>query len=503
MANDVLLIGSGRVWTIKHRAGPRNTPFYHHMGMAGAPDWGQGDVTRIEVPSDRQYNQWEEVSRFQVSPDRASITLTIYETPDRSEFMEILRIRCAVDVQIHLGLCEDPRDFDGGWQKVRILEDALPTGYSGGDHGALEGGNQGSITEEIPLSARGIYDVLRMNFSRAATAAVGEEVVAVMVADNISCGECEDTPGSDGCQRILAVTNSPGSSPGLLPQVILSTDQFGGSAIIERWVSSMALADGAVDAAVVGNYLVVLSNAGFAHHYADIGNIEMETETWTEVTGGYAGNGPNAIYNYSPLLSYIAGDNGTVYRMTSPTSAVSTLVSATSLVSDDLKDIDGFDMDRVMAVGDNGAVVYTLNGATWVEAENSPVGPTNLAAVAFRTKNEVWVGGDAGSAFYTQDWGRRWYEKELPGGLVEVTAIVWATETVGFIAGIDAVGHAKILRTINGGFSFYVMPEASGQSIPQVDRINSLAVCEKEANKLFAGGLDDDATTGVLLVGSD
>lgn len=500
---DLLLVGSGRVWTIKHRAGPTHEPYYHHMGMAGAPDWGQGDVTKIEAPSDTQYNRWEEVSRFQASPDRATITLTIYETTDRSEFMDILRLRCAVDVQVHLGLCEDPRDFDGGWQKIRIIEDALPTGYSAGEQGALEGSNQASITEEVPLSGREIYDVLRMSYTEVAKAEVGEVVTAVDVCDRITCNDCEDQAASDGCQRVFAVCDSATSSPGLKSQVVITTDQFGGEDILERWVTTMGLGEHAPDGACVGDYFVVLSDDGVGHHYAPIADMLDEAETWTGVTTGYvAAKGPAAIWNYSPLLSFIVGDGGYVYKMLNPADGV-TVLDAGAATAQDLVDVHGWDMDRVAAVGASDAFIYTLNGKNF-QAGTGPVGPTDLKAVRFRTKNEIWVGGSAsGSVFVTTDWSDHWLEKTLPGSLTQIDAIVWATETVGYIAGRTAAPRAKILRTINGGYTWYVVPEASGQSIPNADYILDMAVCEKEPNILFAGGLADNAADGILLIGRD
>ena len=35
---NIALYGSGRVWTIKFRAGPTHEPFYHADSMLAAPD---------------------------------------------------------------------------------------------------------------------------------------------------------------------------------------------------------------------------------------------------------------------------------------------------------------------------------------------------------------------------------------------------------------------------------------------------------------------------------
>ena len=61
----------------------------------------------------------------------------------------------------------------------------------------------------------------------------------------------------------------------------------------------------------------------------------------------------------------------------------------------------------------------------------------------------------------------------------------------------------RILNTIDGGNSWYVAPEGVG-SIPDNDQINSLGLCYKaspsvRANNVYAGGLGDDGSDGILL----
>ena len=500
MADNVLLAGSGRVWTIKFRAGPNREPIYHSQGMAGSPDWGQGDVTKIEIPSTTQYNQWEQIGSFQGSQDRATITLTVYETAGRSEIMDLLRARCPFDVQVHMGVCEDVRDFDHGWRKIRVFEEGRATGYSAGDHGALEGDNQDKIMEEMPVSARGIYDILQMRFLQVAAAEVGEVVVAVDVCDSIQCGNCADP--SDGCQNIYAVTNSAGSSPGLLPQVIMTTDQFGSNAIIERWVTSFDIGDNASDGACVGENFVVLSSDGEEIHYADSGDMADSAETWTAVgTGIVAGHGPTAIWNYSPLTSYLAGLGGYIYLMKNPADGLVPL-DAGAATTEDLADIAGWDMDNVAAVGDAGAFVYTVDGSNF-QLGTGPVGPTDLYAVAYRSESEIWVGGDNGILYVTTDYGAHWTTKAVPGSAAQIDKIIWASDTVGFAAVRTVAPLGKILRTVSGGYSWYVMPEGSNQAIPANAGFNDLAVCEKEVNKLFVGGLATGAIDGILLKGFD
>lgn len=499
---NTLLMGSGRIWTIQFRAGHDHTPYYHQRGAAGAPDWGQGDVSKIEAPSDKQYNRWEQVGLYQASADRATVTLSVHLEEGRSRFMDLLRARCPFDLQIHLGMCEDPRDFDGGWQKIRVFEDALATGYSPNEHGSLGGDGQGEIIEELPISARDIYDILRMAFVVVAADEVGEEVIAVGVCDNITCGECEGVDASDGCQRVFAVTNPADSSPGVLPQVIVTDDQFKTN-IVERWVTTVTLGSTVNDAACVGSDLVVVSEDDENLHYANFQDILDSADVWAAVATGFvAGSGPTCMWSYGPLTTYIGGLGGYVYLMETPANGVSVL-DAGAATTDDLNDISGYDLENVAAVGDNGAFVYTRDGASF-QAGTAPVGPTNLLAVAYRRhKSEIWIGGDDGNLYVTTDYGDHWATVGLPGSGTRVDWIVWASDSVGFVGVRTAAPLGKVLRTINGGYTWYVMPEAANQSLPTADYFNAAAVCEREVNKLFIGGLADNGADGILIKGSD
>lgn len=495
-------VGSGRVWTIKGRAGPLHEPYYHHLGAAGAISWGQGDITDIEIPSDSQYGQWEKIDSYQVSPDRATTTIQVYETMDRSAVYDLVRLRCPFDVQIHKGVCEDPRDFDRGWQKIKVFEDVRPTSYDVNEQGSLQGDGQASNMEDLPVSAREVYDVLRMEYREVAAAEVGEVVVAVDVCDGVACGDCDKF--SDGCQNVLALTNSAGSSPGLKPQLIVTTDQFGPTAIIERWVTTVAIGENVDDMACVGANVVVLSSDGEEVHYAPTADILTETEVWTGVTTGIvAGKGPTCIWNYSPLLSFVGGLGGYVYQMKNVSDGL-VVLDAGAATTQDLNDIHGFDTQNVAAVGAANAIAYTIDGTNFTLMPVVGLATTDLLAVAYRKQNEIWVGGSAsGIVYVTINYGVTWTAKTLPGAITQVDKIVWVNETVGFIAAQSAGPVAKILRTIDGGYSWYVVPEAAGGTIPTADYFNDIAVCDKEPNKAFFGGLAGNASDGILVKGSD
>jgi photosystem II stability/assembly factor-like uncharacterized protein len=64
-----------------------------------------------------------------------------------------------------------------------------------------------------------------------------------------------------------------------------------------------------------------------------------------------------------------------------------------------------------------------------------------------------------------------------------------------------ATPAGRVLRTVDGGQSWYVLPEGAG-TIPANDTINAIAACGEDVNVVYTGGLADNATDGILVKGA-
>lgn len=493
--------GAGRLFAIPFGAGPTHTPVFIDQAKAGAPDWGQGDVTKVEVPSDIRYNQWNQVGEFQGAPDRATITLTRRLNTDFSYLAELRRLRCAFDAQVHMGTCgEDPKDFDSGWDKIYVYPFAYVTSYKTTDQGAMQGDEEAQMDEEIDISARNLYIIEPMNYTELAKSAVMEEVQAVSICDSIDCGTC-NTFGSDGKNKVFSLTNPKTTSPGLKPAVIATSDGY--TTPLTRYITTYVLGEEATDGSCVGSYYVVISNDGLAAHYAKLSNILDQNETWTKVTTGFvAAKGPNAIWNYSSLVTIIVGNGGYIYKMEDPASGV-TVLDAGAATTQNLNDVEGYNSRVIVAVGASNAVVYTLDGgATWASVVGPAVG-VNLTAVGLRTENEWWVGDANGALWFTIDKGTHWTRSaSVKSSPTQINKIKWTYQPgVGFIATAHAGPAGKIQRTINGGKTWYVVPEG-GSSLPANDIIYDIDVPKESVNTLFAGGLADNGGDGIIIKGT-
>lgn len=498
---EIVRTGFTRVFLLQQRAGPETPPEYQGFWKAGGLTWDQGDVTTVRVPSDSQYDAFNVVGKIIGEPGNPQVDITArYPLDARSLLLRLARRGCDNDLQIHIGNCQNPQDFNGGWTKIIAIEAARPTSYSTDDLGALGADERALVNETTPMTGEDMYEIVRMSLGRQADVQFTREALDVTIADGISCGLC-GLP-SDGTNKVFALENFAAGSPGANAQVVATQD--GGRTWVESTVSSLGAAQTANRLAAVGQYIVVVSDASDSLHYALITDVLRGAGSWTQVTTGFtATKGPRDLFSRSASLTWFVGEGGFIYFTTDPTSSVTAQESG-SLTVQNLNSIHGFDDLNLVTVGDGNIVLYTTNGgSTWLAAPGGgPAFGVNLNTVFMRTATEWWVGTAGGRLFYTRNSGLTWTEKAFPGsGAGVVRDIQFSSRQVGYLSHDGATGGGRILRSISGGNSWYVMPEGTGTVPPNV-RINQLAVTDDDVNVVYGAGLAIGSADGILLKGS-
>lgn len=485
-----------RLFLIEDRANPDNAPLYESLARALGLTWAQGDITPVRVPDPEQYGKFITVDNIRGQQGLPTISIENRLTRDLSTLLSLVRKGCEFDVQLHAGACEDPRDFNGGWEKVYVLEGAVATSYDTNELGALDADQNVIVNETVPLSGNDWYELKRIVGSEIGAATVVQEVVDVTICDSRQCGECGIS--SNGCEKIFAVTLNTGGSPGLGAQVLYSPDA--GATVSATVITTMGATNDPSGLACSGIYLAVISNEDASIHYAPLADILDGSETWTKIaTGIVGGKAPNDIFSLGSTFNWLVGDGGYIYFTDDITSGVS-VQSAAGQTSQDLNAIHGADEFNLVAVGASNTVLFTNDGGNnWSSVTGPDVG-VDLLCVAVKSANVWFVGANDGKLFYTQDGGANWTEKAFSGsGSGKVNAITFATPTVGYMATQTSGTKGRVYRTIDGGFSWYILPEAAGLSLPQSDSIEALAACSENPNLVFAAGLADNATDGILM----
>lgn len=480
-----------RVFTIEDRASPSNVPVYEGQARAMGPSWAFGDRTPIREPDPDRYGSFNIIDAIKAERELPQLTIENRYQYTLSAFLDLGRRGCPFDVQVHFGKCQDPRDFNGGWDKILVLEAADLTNWSTNELGALEQGQDALVNETIDMDGFDMFEIKQVAFSTLAAAEVVQEVVDIIVCDAISCGAC-GLP-SNGCQVIFGIQLSAGGSPGLPSEVIFSND--GGATIGETNITSLAAGQEPSALACVSTRLAVAAEDD-AIHYALLNEIIDGIETWTQNTGGIdVGDPPQALYSAGGANTWGAGVDGKIYFWSDIT-ADAVVQDSANVGTEDYNAIHGLDDQVVVAVGVLNQIGRTLNGTDW-EALTGPNVGVDLTSIAVKGKEEYLVGDAGGQLWYTLNGGTTWTEKTFPGsGAGAIEDIVFATKTVGYMSHTLS-GAGRILRTIDGGNSWYVLPEGTG-SIPTNQRINALDACDEDVNIAYAGGLGV-GTDGIIV----
>lgn len=484
-----------RVWFQEGGPGSTREVSYHGNWKAGAVSWDRGDRTVIREPDPSAYGKFIRAGSFRGAPGDPELPITARYSMQRSRLLKAARADCEHALHVHMGQCLNPQDFHRGWEKVLILEGAVITSYGTEDLGAMDPGENAAVNEDVPFVGTDFYEVVPLTFAEQAAGVVLREVRDVYVCDAQQCGACG--VASDGCQVVLAI--QPGDGAAVLPSVIYTTD--GGATWASIPISTSTFAE-SVDAIVcVGDYTVVLSSSADRLHYALTSEIVAGAATWTAVTTGFvATNGPTNVSSLGATDNWIAGQGGYIYRSDDLLSGVE-VSDAGGATVEDLNDIHAYDSNNVVAVGVANAVVRTSNGGISWESIVGPAATITLNSVWMLGPDEWLVGTADGRLFATINAGATWVEKAFPGsGGGAVRDIVFVTPSVGYMAHNIAGPAGRILRTINGGYSWYVMPEKTG-AIPANDYVAQLAVCG-DANIVYGGGLAANGTDGFLVKGA-
>lgn len=497
---NLAMMGNSRVFLIEGGARPDHEPLYMGCMRAGAASQSFGDITRIECESPDAYNQFDVITEVQGSEEPPTTSLVgRYALDVTSTLLRLAKRRCASDLHIHFGACQDPQDFDAGFDKAIVIEYArLPT-WSTDDLGAFASGDNAVINETVDVSGRNLYEVVQLSFAPKGADTVVNPLEDVVICSKRECGNCDDS--DDGCQTIFAVGDSSPGSPGTAPDLVWSND--GGQTVYADDIHTLTNAENGDGLACLKEYVVVVSNDDGGIHYKLKSDILAGTAwLWTRTaTGIVAGGEPNDIWSVG-LYAFIVGDSGYIYGTANPVAGVTVLDAGVATTSN-LNAVHALNKKFAVAVGAAGAIVMTESGTEW----SAVTGPTGVAdaflCVWLKNKKEWLIGSDAGNLYHTVDGGSSWTQiTDLPVSLASIDDIAFSTKNIGYLSGATSTPRGVILRTYSGGNTWVSLPEGVS-ALPLSDRIDAIAACKHDPNFVVGVGLGDDAADGIFLVGGE
>jgi len=492
--------GQGRAFIQPYR-NPSHNNVYLGCARVGGYTKSRGDLTPVYCPSPERYGQYEVVDVI-----RGEGGLPTTSVDARFGLVnEILEQECDFDLDVHYGRCADPTDFNRGWEKIIKFERSGITEESSDELSSLEPTDEALIMLTASITSWTRIFIERMTYAERAASETDTPVLAVAICDDLSCGECGWESG--GCRRLLAATAAVAGSPYDLPELLESLDK--GLNWNEWDIDTLHDAD-VSGMACVGSRVAVVSAGSTGLHYASLSDLD----SWTEVPNVFqVGALPLAIFAFSPTQIWIVGQNGYVYFTDDITSAAAYEVqdAGAAAAGDDLLDVHAATSRNVVAVGELGTVVVTTNGGlTWAVAASSPTA-SDIHCIWMRTPYHWLVGSADGNLYYTLNAAVAWVQKEFPddgsGHVLDLVFYGYTNSSVGYMVYAydptgtppSATSDGRILRTLDNGNSWYVVPEEEASSVPDNLALTELAVC-RDPNFVLAGGYRTLAD-GIVVVG--
>jgi photosystem II stability/assembly factor-like uncharacterized protein len=506
-ADKVLTQKHRRAWSQRAGPNPLNPlryagPNEQYMMFDAADNPVRGGQNLIQVHDPRKRGGYDSVGRSVSAPDFPKVSITFMEKHGGIPWLDY-DLTCGNNFYESAGTCKKPNDFLNGWSDwVKIYSYGEATARTEDGQTTFSDDNQSTVKVDFQFAT--IYKVGALNFGEKAAPEVEREIVDVVYASAVDCGNCGVS--DDGTQRIYVLTKSSGAgSPGTPAEVIYTVN--GGATWAQTNVSTLGGTTDPTAIEVAGNYLIVLDTAGNGYHFAELNALTGVPGSWTNVTAGFvASKQPNDLYVAAPNEIIFVGNGGYIYKSTDIPSGVSVL-SAASVTTANLQRVRGSD-DTIVAAGDSGTILKSLNrGATFANVTLSPTSAT-VRALEVLDDYRYWVGTSGGKVYYTTNGGETFAEQTLPGGThTVIDDIVAATDEVIHIS-TRVSSTARLVTTWCGGAAWASSATVAQriQNFPTATRFNRIAVPRDTdptttANNVALGGLSGGGTDGALFLG--
>jgi len=484
-----------RIWYVEGGVHPTRAPELLTIGKISTdPTKTIGEDTRITAPDPNSFSRDIQVGTVQASEERATLSVAIRSTAQKSVLIGWKNKNCRVDIFALAGKCYNPQDFTEGGEKFVYFPDGRISSHSFENFGAFGRDEDNPTNEMVDMTAEDYWEYLNEGQEQIGGAYTTRQIYTIDVYTGNDCEACPDA-----CDRVLATMAGTDATPGTQPVLLYSDD--GGITFNQDVISTLFSNEDISDAEIVGGDLVIITNIGNELHYTDIELLYDNLNTWQQQDSGFVtGNGPNAMSSADARHTWMVGDGGYVYFCKNHKVGVS-VQDAGVATSQNLNDVNAYDSDNVLAVGDSNAVIFSSTGGTTWKAVTGPSVGVNLESCWMWAEDVWFVGegaGGSGKLWLTTDAGLTWSEVGLPASYSRIRKIQFVSEAEGYISA-DGGGQSYVLRTITAGNEWVVLPQ--GKSSVPVDNsyLSDLAVCSKWDNTVYAAGVADNGTAGIIL----
>lgn len=484
-----------RVWYVEGGVHPSNPPQFLALGkFSDDPSQTVGEETRVTAPDPDNFQRDIQIGSIEGNIERAKLGIGIRSTAQASILLGWKNRGCRVDIYALSGKCGNPQDFTEGGEKWVYFPDGKISSHQYENFGAFGLDENNPTNENVAMTSEEYYEFLYMRQEPIGAAVTTREIMSIDVyrGDN-----CEDCPNP--CDKVMATMAGASATPGTQPVLLYSDD--GGDSFSSQTITTLFSNENIVDGEIIGGDLVLLSSTANELHWTSITELYEGVNTWQQTNTGFvASKNGNAMSSSDVRHTWIVGNGGYVYFTKNHKVSV-TVQDAGVATTQHLRSVHAFDSTHVLAVGDSNAVIFTLNGGSTWESVTGPSVGINMSACWMWSPTVWFVGegaGGNGKLWLTVNSGKSWTQVGLPAAYLRIDKIKFVSEAEGYLS-VRGGGDGFVLRTITAGNEWTVLPNGK-KGIPVVNAyLSDLAVCSKYANTVYASGLADNGTAGIIL----
>lgn len=463
--------------------------------MGGFED-SEGEPTRIECPDPSNPDSFY-VDSY-IRGERGIMTTDItgrLGMKAKSRLRQLRKANCPVDVHVRFGKCA-PLDHPTNYSIGYIIPNALITGYTLGDLGALEQSERAAIEETITLHFEDYLEITSyLEYSRVPSSIMTDApVMGVTICDRKQC--CNDTcgPASDGCGKIYAIDAKcniyMSNTGGRRWQV---TPMLSGCCSAEPVGKPLCLCDKLVIVEADGTIAWIPRND------LDARNIEAWQHDLTSINSPVTGVGQVGDYGF------VLTENGQIHIIHC-NCGIQTMLVYNGLAHGQTKlNAVGFSPSgRAVVVGDKGVTLYSDDYMFWYV---SPAKPTSANLISVNAKSDInWlVGGENADLWCTDTSGCLWHrDRKFPcDGLASTGPITAITSCCPRV--LWAAYNGSLWRSVDSGAHWVMEPNQQNSAICRIQlkamgAISQVVCCEHDLDFVVAVGSGADGK-GLIVVG--
>lgn len=483
-----------RVWYVEGGVSPNRAPQFLSLGkFSGDPKIGLGEEKKVSAPDPNNFNSDVQLGSMPGERERATLSIGIRTTTQRSILMDWKNRGCRVDIYALIGKCGNPQDFTEGGEMWVYFPNGKLSNYGFENFGAYGLDENNPTNEAVDMSADDFWQYLYMRQDQIGSSSTTREIYTVDVYPGDTCDNCPDQ-----CSRVLATMAGASATPGTQPILLYSADA--GETFSSQTISTLFSNENIMDADFAGSSFIIISNTSNSLHWTDVNELyEGASNTWQEVVSGFVINKqPNAITVADVRHIWIVGNGGYVYFASNFKVGV-TVQDPGVATTQHLQAVHALDMKNVLAVGNSNAVIYTQNGGSTWESVTGPAVGINLGACWMWNEDTWFVGegsGGTGKLWLTVNHGISWTQIGLPATYNRIYKIAFASQAEGFILA-QGGGQGYVLRTITAGNEWVVLPQGKKGTAISNSYLRDLDTCKPFNNTAYAAGLNGSA--GIIL----